>query len=109
MSDCRACGGEGIFEYMHFVTRDMALDACEPDMEGIPMPEQVECDACEGSGQCLPPELAACPFCGGPAAYADCTGDLWSADCRICCCSTAPYTTKERAAKMWNARDDTPF
>ena len=32
---CAVCGGTGIAGY---VTSDMATDACEPEMEGMPMP-----------------------------------------------------------------------
>jgi hypothetical protein len=48
---CEACGGEGRVEgIVGYVTRDMALDACEPDMEGMPYPGEVPCPECEGTG-----------------------------------------------------------
>lgn len=40
---CPGCGGGGILGY---VSRDMALDACEPSMEGMPIP----CGRCNGGG-----------------------------------------------------------
>ena len=41
--ECPACNGSGIEGY---VTRDMATDACEPTMEGMPM----KCPKCKGDG-----------------------------------------------------------
>lgn len=39
---------------MHHVTHDMALDAGEPGMEGMPMPENVPCAMCGGT--CVLPD-----------------------------------------------------
>ena len=48
--DCPNCNNEG--EYMTggicYVSRDMASDACEPDMEGMPIDctEHIQCEFC---------------------------------------------------------------
>lgn len=46
---CPACGGSGVCVTggVEYVTRDMALDACEPAMEGMPIyQDTVECEYC---------------------------------------------------------------
>jgi len=56
---CKGCGGNGEVygerEIMHYVTHEMALDAGEPTMEGMPMPERAQttdiCTHCNGTGQ----------------------------------------------------------
>lgn len=54
-ADCETCGGSGMVtrEVMHYVTHDMALDAGEPEMEGMPMPRRWEdvCPDCLGTGK----------------------------------------------------------
>ena len=48
---CPACGGRGVVEgVVGYVTREMAMDACEPSMEGMPYPGEVPCPhpECEG-------------------------------------------------------------
>ena len=49
---CSACGGEGQMVIgEHYVTRDMASDACEPAMEGMFHSYAYgECDECGGTG-----------------------------------------------------------
>jgi hypothetical protein len=48
--DCPNCNNEGSYMTggIHYVTRDMALDACEPDMEGMPIDqtEHIQCEFC---------------------------------------------------------------
>lgn len=48
---CERCGGSGAIEWVEYVTHDMATDAGEPDMEGMPMPYSTECPDCGGSGK----------------------------------------------------------
>lgn len=50
VQECPACGGQGFWMATHYVTRDMASDACEPSMEGMAMEEKVPCDRCGGGG-----------------------------------------------------------
>lgn len=54
MKICEKCNGQGRVYWtdIHYVTRDMAIDAGEPSMEGMPMEEQrdEECPDCNGSG-----------------------------------------------------------
>ena len=49
---CPDCGGDGAIAIReHFVTHDMALDACEPSMEGMSMGiEYAQCPRCGGGG-----------------------------------------------------------
>jgi hypothetical protein len=49
---CPICEGEGRLPVgEHFVTREMALDACEPAMEGMSMGiEYAQCPECGGMG-----------------------------------------------------------
>ncbi len=49
---CPACEGSGRTALgEHFVTRDMALDACEPQLEGQSMGiEYGDCRNCGGGG-----------------------------------------------------------
>ena len=49
---CPACEGQGRIPVgEHFVTRDMASDACEPSMEGMSMGiEYAQCEECDGTG-----------------------------------------------------------
>jgi hypothetical protein len=49
---CPDCGGDGAIPIgEHFVTREMAIDAGEPAMEGKSMGiEYVQCERCEGDG-----------------------------------------------------------
>ena len=48
--DCPNCNNEGGYMTggIHYVTRDMALDACEPEMEGMAIDniEHVQCEFC---------------------------------------------------------------
>lgn len=44
---CPECGGSGGV-LGGYVTRDMAMDAGEPDMEGMPVP--TPCPTCDGHG-----------------------------------------------------------
>ncbi len=46
---CPACGGYGF--HVHYVSHDMATDACEPEMEGQEMREP--CEQCRGDGWIL--------------------------------------------------------
>ena len=50
---CPECGGAGVFRDVQTgeVTHDMALDACEPSMEGQPIFEDVPCSFCGGGGR----------------------------------------------------------
>lgn len=51
--ECPNCGGTGM-EIIgeHFVSRDMALDACEPSMEGMHHSyEEAPCSECNGAGK----------------------------------------------------------
>lgn len=47
---CLNCNNEGVYTTggISYVTRDMALDACEPSMEGMPIEqfEHVQCEFC---------------------------------------------------------------
>ena len=52
---CGECGGQGYWIATHYVTRDMATDAGEPSMEGMPMEERVPCNRCGGGGVILLP------------------------------------------------------
>jgi hypothetical protein len=47
---CPACLGDGYLVITRHVSRDMALDACEPGLEGQPIPELVQCVDCGGTG-----------------------------------------------------------
>ena len=49
---CAVCEGSGRIPIgEHFVTRDMAMDACEPSMEGMSMGiEYGPCPNCNGDG-----------------------------------------------------------
>ena len=49
---CPECRGAGGFRNVQTgeVTRDMALDACEPSMEGQPIFEDIPCSFCNGGG-----------------------------------------------------------
>jgi len=57
---CEACNGTGVMYWMEphyeYVTRDMATDACDPQLEGqeIQWGEEEchgECPDCKGTGQ----------------------------------------------------------
>lgn len=54
-ADCPSCGGYGYHNVTYHVTRDMALDAGEPSMEGEPIHEREQCSECGGAG-CYPVE-----------------------------------------------------
>ena len=61
--ECPECGGQGgtrVKELVGYVTHDMALDACEPSMEGMPMYDWVdyECPRCGGTGKITQSDLA---------------------------------------------------
>lgn len=49
---CASCEGSGIVPIgEHFVTHDMALDACELSMQGMSIGiEYAQCPDCEGTG-----------------------------------------------------------
>jgi len=47
---CPNCEGQGYFIHTRYVTRDMAMDACEPEMEGMPIPDRTQCQRCNGDG-----------------------------------------------------------
>jgi len=49
---CPWCGGYGF--QVHYVSHEMALDACEPQMEGQEVHEQ--CGRCNGDGWLLKDE-----------------------------------------------------
>jgi DnaJ-class molecular chaperone len=50
---CKTCDGSGrVALGEHFVSREMALDACEPAMEGMSMGiEYGPCPDCSGNGE----------------------------------------------------------
>lgn len=52
---CPDCQGEGKIPIgVHYVTRDMALDAGFPEMEGMEYSyEFAQCEKCEGDGRVL--------------------------------------------------------
>lgn len=52
LQPCEACGGAGMVPMgEHFVTRDMALDAGEPAMEGLSCGVEFgPCEVCGGGG-----------------------------------------------------------
>lgn len=54
-AECSACGGGGQVELgHHVVTRDMAIDAQEPQLEGMDMgPEFGACENCGGGGRVI--------------------------------------------------------
>jgi len=58
-SQCPACKGDGRVPIgEHFVTRDMAIDAGEREMEGMSMGvEYGDCRECGGTGQAPPIEI----------------------------------------------------
>ena len=48
---CSKCGGYGKIQTIEMATRDMAIDAGDPDLEGFPVKgPMIQCQACEGSG-----------------------------------------------------------
>jgi len=47
---CLGCGGYGEQDVVEYVTHEMALDACEPAMEGMPQTYHAPCDGCSGTG-----------------------------------------------------------
>lgn len=52
LEQCPACEGSGRMPIgEHFISREMALDACEPAMEGMSMGiEYGPCEECSGGG-----------------------------------------------------------
>jgi len=52
LKPCPDCNGDGVIAIgENFVTHDMALDACEPSMEGMSMGiEYAQCPRCQGGG-----------------------------------------------------------
>ena len=48
---CPMCDGSGVNGGVHYVTHDMALDACEPDMEGMEIEDYEQCEMCCGTGE----------------------------------------------------------
>lgn len=58
---CAVCEGTGRVEAgRHIVTRDMAIDAGEPSMEGMDFgPEWMACPCCSGDGQIRLPDREA--------------------------------------------------
>ncbi len=57
---CEVCGGSGVIGRTAIVTHDMATDAGEPEMEGMPIPDQEECP------HCVPPLATRLPECAAP-------------------------------------------
>ena len=51
MIQCPECEGQGrVLIAIRRVTRDMAIDACEPEMEGMEIEELQQCNFCGGDG-----------------------------------------------------------
>ncbi|MCK5641199.1 MAG: hypothetical protein KAJ19_10390 [Gammaproteobacteria bacterium] len=48
---CPRCDGAGEFEVAREVSREMAIDAGDPALEGQPIPDQIQCDLCAGGGK----------------------------------------------------------
>lgn len=48
--ECPDCGGQGYFIHTRYVSRDMAIDAGEPSMEGMSIPDKEQCQRCNGDG-----------------------------------------------------------
>jgi len=70
------------------------------------------CEACYGGSLYEPEEgtaeLKPCPFCGGEAnvvKYAVSYGRVYSVACAYCNCRTGRYSSREKAADVWNRRD----
>lgn len=51
-----ACDNGHVVVGVDYVTRDMALDACDPALEGEPIPVLGPCLVCGGDGWILVPE-----------------------------------------------------
>ena len=50
-------------------------------------------------------KLALCPFCGGEPKFNKQLGYLnWQIHCECCMCVTAPESTKQEVADIWNRR-----
>ena len=47
---CQECGGSGELTDTHYVTRDMAIDAGDRSMEGMPIDDNYPCGNCNGTG-----------------------------------------------------------
>ena len=65
--ECEGQGGTRAEEIVGYVTHDMALDACEPSMEGMPIYDWVdyECERCGGTGKIEQSDLARIDKDGG--------------------------------------------
>lgn len=48
--ECIYCNGEGKITVERRVTREMAMDANEPDVEGWAYFEEIDCEHCRGDG-----------------------------------------------------------
>lgn len=47
---CGCCGGEGFVYEQHTITREMALDAGDEQLEGEVLYDRQRCTACGGAG-----------------------------------------------------------
>ena len=47
---CPYCKGAGTITVIHHVTREMALDACDPLLEGMEIVDSTPCSRCGGTG-----------------------------------------------------------
>jgi len=55
---CFVCGGDGEIEHQtSIVTHDMASDAGQPELEGQPIFEKIQCGNCNGRGMIVSDEL----------------------------------------------------
>ena len=50
LAECHACDGNGTHVVMQTITRDMAIDAGDPDLFGATIEDQERCTECGGSG-----------------------------------------------------------
>jgi len=61
-AQCPVCQGQGGWAVVNYVTADMASDAGEPEMVGMPMDDYVQCDVCVGGVYHEVP-FEDCPVC----------------------------------------------
>lgn len=51
MVECPKCEGRGEIIILRSISHEMAIDAGEPEMEGQPIGEALQCDLCDGEGE----------------------------------------------------------
>lgn len=90
MIQCPACEGSGhVILGVHYVSREMAIDGGDLNLEGQPQPEYGGCEMCGGAGK-----IQKCHRCGSVHAVEGDPKHYWCPHCQAILCNRQIHRSK---------------